>query len=207
MHFSVPRTDSRPAGLLARVRRRQNRDISPVWPRPTTRAKPWSARKLENFLSVSARRQSKRGATPPSSDSRTRKPGRVTGSSGGARRGQGRPLGWKLKAPDPEEPAAWRSYPPPRGQTLPGSVGSRWFQSSPMEGAPSVRGGASKPAHAGASGAPPMLSPQVQGLPGRSQLPLGEATPDTPTAAYRGCRETPSADCTAVRRGRGPPED
>src|ERR1700751_1655661 len=148
------------------------------------------------------RRQSKRGATPPSSDSR-----RVTGSSGGAWHGQGQPLGWKwkLKAPNPEEPAAWRSYPPPRGQTLPGSVGQPCFRSSPTEDAPPIHGDALKLAHAGASAAPPMLFPQVQGLQGRSQSPLGQATPDTPTAAYRVCRGTPAADCTAGRRGRDPP--
>src|SRR6516165_378465 len=205
MHFSVPRTDSRPAGLLARVRRRQNRDISPVWPRPTTRAKPWSARKLENFLSVSARRQSKRGATPPSSDSRTRKPGRVTGSSGGARRGQGRPLGWKLKAPDPEEPAAWRSYPPPRGQTLPGSVGWRWFRSSPTEDVPPFHGGALTPAHAGVPAASPMLSRQVQGPslgPSREPSPLDCTFP--PPVARTPVPLAP-ADWRAARRDRAPP--
>src|SRR6516162_8235126 len=84
---------------------------------------------------------------------------RVTGSSGGAWRGQGRPLGWKLKAPDPEEPAAWRSYPPPRGPALPGSVGQRCLRSSATEDVPPLHGGAMKHAHAAASAAPPMLSP------------------------------------------------
>src|SRR6516162_6492574 len=97
---------------------------------------------------------------------------RVTGSSGGARRGQGRPLGWKLKAPDPEEPAAWRSYPPPRGQTLPGSVGQPCSRSLPTEDVPPFHGGASKPAHAGASAAPPMLSAL-----GPSQEPSPEEEP------------------------------
>jgi hypothetical protein len=158
------------------------------------------------------------GDYTPSSDSQTfdTTPGRVTVSRG-AKHGQGQPLSWwrwggPRKAPGPEEPAAWRNYPTPPGPALPGSVGQRCFRPSATEDVPPFHGGASKPAHAGAPAAPPMLSPQVQGvqgqrLQGRPQRPRPQATPDTATAAYRGCRETPAADCTAGRRGLGLPGD
>jgi hypothetical protein len=146
-----------------------------------------------------ARRRAQRGATPPSSASQTfdTTPGRVTVSRG-ARRGRGQPLGWRRKAPDPEEPAAWRSYLPRRGPALPGSVGSPCFRPLPTEGVPSFRRGALKPAHAGAPAAPPMLSPLG---PSQEPSPL-EAAP--PAVARTPVPPAP-ADWRAARRDRAPP--
>ena len=85
-------------------------------------------------------------------------PGRVSCCSPSrvAWRARGRPVGWRLKAPDPEAPAGSRSYPTGGEPALLGSVGLRWFRSLPPEDGPSFPYGALKPVPAGAPVAPPM---------------------------------------------------
>jgi hypothetical protein len=133
--------------------------------------------------------------------------GGVTGSpSRGARRDRGRSMGWRLKALDPEEPAAWRSYPLGGGPALPGSVGWRCLRPFETEDVLSFHGGALKPVHAGALAASPMWSPQGPHREPPRGLSL-RANPGTPTAAYRAGQEIPSADWTAAKRGQDPPGD
>jgi len=150
---------------------------------------------------------------PPSAISQTvNTPGQVTGFFRGGWPGRGQSTGWRLQAPDPKEPLAWRSYPTGDGQVLPGSIGLPWFRSFVTEDAPSVRGGGLKPVHAGALAALPMwLAPSVR-LP---EPPLPEAqsgsgrTVHTATAVYRVYQENPPADWTAARMDpdhRGLPE-
>jgi len=122
------------------------------------------------------------------------KPGRVTGSSAGARRDQGRPMGWRLKAPGPEEPAAWRSYPPAGGPALPGSVGSPCLRSSATADVPPVHGGALRPARAGAPAASPMSAREPSPEPSEAAARLRDMPPLGPSLA----------DWTTARRGRGP---
>ena len=188
----------------------------PQLERITSRAGACSAPVLQPFGAVvpSARRATdplacQKGAMPPFSDSQTfgTTPRQVTGFLGGASRGRGRSIGWRLKAPGLEAQAGSRSYPTGDAQALPGSIGWRCSRPFVTGDAPSFRGGASKPAHAGVLAASPMSSPQEGPYrePPRG-LPL-RGNPGTATTAYRVGREIPPADWKAERKGPAPRGD
>jgi len=128
---------------------------------------------------------------------------KVTDFFDGASRGRGQSMDWRLKAPQLQAQAGWRSYPPGGGQALPGSVDWRCFRSFVMEDVPSFRGGEAKLAHAGVPAASPMWLPL-------EPEPSPQEPPPVPSAAnpLRGtASRTTAEDWTKGRRGparRGP---